>query len=238
MKLTPNIIVQISILFNLTICGHIVYSTFKQKYINPTFRYAYLLSLASIASIAINYLILPIERFFSSNNKSILTCEVLDFSETSHLYVKVFIIAEFIFIVQYIRKRTNDLKLYRFLKNQFFVSMPLYLISVLTNEAFLKFNWIYLFFEMPIVLLSCSYKIVEILHDFNVKDISINPDFIMHFSALFLYGSSLPLALFLSYRLDHTENSLFLYNTISSIVYSIYYMFMIKAIRCSRKTLY
>jgi hypothetical protein len=232
-----NIIVQISILINLALSISIIRSTYKIKNENELFRYSYFISLANILSLTISYILIPSEMFFLGSKKTILTLGILDFSETSRLYVKIFIIVEYVIILKYLINSSTNYRLKKHLNQLLLISTPIYFISIFWDKTPVKFQWIYLLIEFPAILFCCSHKIVDILHDFKIKNISTDPVFIAHFSIFFLYGTSLPLIFILSYKFKENPIFLYSYNILSSIIYSIFFLFIIKAIRCSKKIL-
>jgi hypothetical protein len=235
MEKTLEIIIQISIIINLTLSIVLIVSTYNNKKTDPTSRFAYMLSIASVISIIISYIILPGEKDFTDSTKSILTFRTLDFKETSRLYIKVFVAIEYYITIQYLIKMCKSKTISSFLKRQLYVIMPLYTTSILLFDKPIPFRLIYLIFETPIILFCCTTKIIDIIHDINVKDISNNAEFLFHFGILFLFGSSFPLTYILYYRINENISTLFAFNILNSICYTIFYIFLIKSVKCTMK---
>lgn len=235
MENTLEVIIQISIIINLTLSIVLITSTYKNKYSNPTTRFAYMLSIASVISIIINYMFLPGEMDLTDRTKSILTLGILDFKETSRFYVKVFIAIEYYLSIQYLIKMCKSKRMSNFLKIQLYIIMPIYATSIFLSNKPIPFRLIYIILETPIILYCCATKIIDIIHDINIKYISNNAEFYTHFGLFFLFGSSFPLTFILHYNINDNISTLFAFNILNSICYMVFYIFLIKSAKCSMK---
>jgi hypothetical protein len=235
MEKTLEVIIQISIIINLTLSIVLISSTYKNKYRNETTRFAYTLSIASAISIIINYIFLPGEMNITDNTKSILTIGILDFKETSRIYVKVFITIEYYLSIQYLIKMCKSKRMSNFLKLQLYIIMPIYATSIFLSDKPIPFRLIYIAIETPIILYCCATKIIDIIHDINIKHISNNAEFNSHFGLFFLFGSSFPLTFILYYNIKENIHTLFAFNILNSICYTVFYIFLIKSVKCSMK---
>lgn len=195
-----------------------------------------MISIASVISTVISYVVIPTEMHLSNKIKSLLTLYIYGFPETSRLYVKSYMAFEYFITIQYLKSTTQNLKIRTFLHKQLYITIPLIGISIISNDKAIPFRLIYIYIETPIILYSCANKIVDILHDFKVNNLSTNADFFAHYGILFLFGTSLPLTFILYYKINESANTLFVFNILNSIIYSIYYSFIIKATKWSIQT--
>lgn len=231
MSTFQNTLIQILIIANLILCTYSALAIRKNINRDKSLRHIFHLALSNILTTLICYIFFPIERHFYPNSNSILTLNKINIYESNIFFVKLFIVIECALVLKFLNK-TSSSWMSIYINYGWPILIFLYGISLTFFTSKEVFNGIYLFLEIPLILVATSNNLVNKIHDKRIKYLNQDHDFYMQYGLFFLFGSTFPLVFIISYGLKLTIAESGIYNVLSSAIYLIFYLFIIKSMRC------
>jgi len=185
-----------------------------------------------------HFVIIPligiIQYSFTSIAKSYLDDKT--YQEGSDLIIKIYVVIEFIVFVFFFIRQTPNSIVKNILTSFSIIFLTYFIVNVIQENNYLN-KYYYLFTSIEaFIIISFSLNLyIHLIFDDTIKNFNNSPPFLITTSLFFFFTYTFPFYFFDFFLTEKLPTFFVLNKTINGMAYIIFYLLLIKSLRCKIK---